>query len=222
MSTRVGIIAEGPIDREIIQPILSGIARDRNSITWPIDPEDLADFLQMRIRGHGGVQKAVERLVRVLQESSEFPYSFVVILLDRRTMKVQRKVRQYIRGDDRFVLGICKEEIEAWWLGDRTNTLAWLNFSEAPSGTKYSRNRYRAERDGQPKKTLDELTRHCDEFDRFYGDGNLDLASDFAEVWDGRVRLQEIENQCPERFPPFIGDVETAFRMVLRVSGRLL
>ena len=44
MSTRVGIIAEGPIDQELIGPILSGIARDRNNITWPIDPEDLADF----------------------------------------------------------------------------------------------------------------------------------------------------------------------------------
>ena len=215
MSTRVGIIAEGPIDRELIRPILSGIARDRNGITWPIDPEDLADFLRMRIRGHGGVQKAVKKMVNVLQQSSEFPYSFVVIILDRRTMKAQRQVRQYIRGDDRFVLGICKEEIEAWWLGDRTNTLAWLKFTDAPRGSVYARNGYRAERDKQPKNTLDELTRLSDECDRFYGDGNLELARDFADVWDGRVRLQEIKNQCPEKFPPFLSDVENAFRMVL-------
>ncbi len=176
----------------------------------------------MPIRGHGGVQKALERFVRVLRGSSEFPYSFVVILLDQRTAKVQTRVKKLIRGDDRFVLGICKKEIEAWWLGDRTNTLGWLGFPEAPSESAYARRKYSAERDEQPKKTLDELTKLSDECDRSYGEGNQDLAREFAEIWDERIHLQEIKSQCPEKFPRFLKDIETAFRMVLRGSGHLL
>lgn len=214
MSTRIGIIAEGAIDLALLPPILRRIAEERASVTWPVQIADAFEWLQMRPRGHGGVWMAIQRFVRVLNHNAEFPYAFVVILLDRRTRKIQQKVRKLIAGKDRFLLAIAQEEIEAWWLGDRKNTLHWLGFSQPPGGTRYGANAYLAERDDKPKpkRTLNELTEKSSRLDRVYGEGNLDLARDFAELWDGKVRLKEIATQCPRQFPPFCDGATQAFR----------
>ena len=165
---------------------------------------------------------AIRRIVRVLQRQPEFPYAFIVILLNLLCAPVQQRVRKLIAGEDRFVLGVAQEEIEAWWLGDRTNTLRWLGFSEPPSGTRYAASGYLAERDDKPKRTVHELTEKSLRLDRVYGEGNLDLARDFAELWDGKVRLKEIETQCPKQFPPFCGDTTQAFRRTKSRDGRLV
>jgi len=222
MSTRVGIIAEGPIDLALLPPILRRIAEERAGVNWPVQVADAFEWLQMRPRGHGGVLMAIRRIVRVLQREPDFPYAFIVILLDRRTQKVQQRVRKLIAGKDRFVLGVAQEEIEAWWLGDRTNTLRWLEFSEPPPGTRYAANGYVAERDNNPKRTVHELTEKSPRLDRVYGEGNLDLARDFAELWDGKVRLKEIETQCPKQFPPFCGGTTQAFRRTRSRGGSLV
>ncbi len=156
-------------------------------------------------RGEEARRRAGERLPAA-------PHRFYVILLDRRTKPIQEKVRKLIAGKDRFVLGVAQEEIEAWWLGDRENVLAWMGFEEAPVDSRYARAGYRAEQDDAPKRTLDELTRCSERLDRVYGEGNLDLARDFAEHWEGHVRLPQIEHECPKRFPKLCRDSENAFR----------
>jgi len=220
MSTIVGVAAEGPIDQVLLEPLIRAVARERAGVTWPVQPADVYERLHMRPRGHGGVYLAVKRLVRVLHGHPDFPYAFVIIVLDRRTRRIQQKIRKLIAGKDRFVLAIAKEEIEAWWLGDRVNTLSWLGFREPPKDTRYAAPGYLAEKDREPKKTLNQLTELSPRLDRMYGEGNLDLARDFSNHWEGKVRLSGIESQCPERFPPFCADTAQAFRRRPQRAGR--
>ena len=67
MSTRVGIIAEGPIDLALLPPMLRRIAEERAGVSWPVQVADVFEWLQMRPRGHGGVWMAIRRFVRVLR-----------------------------------------------------------------------------------------------------------------------------------------------------------
>jgi hypothetical protein len=164
----------------------------------------------------------IRRIVRVLHKDPSLQYAFIVILLDRRSRKIQQKVRKLISGKDRFVLAVVQEEIEAWWLGDRTNTLSWLGFHQPPAGSRYADSGYLAERDDKPKRTLHELTEKSARVDRVYGEGNLDLARDFAELWEGRVPLREIETQCPVQFPPFCNETAQAFRRTRSQGVRLV
>ncbi len=216
MSTKVGIIAEGPIDHALLPALLSRIAQDRIGLTWPVNSEDVADIFQLRKRGHGGVLEAVRRLVAAL-DTDLYDHHCFIILLDRRTRPVQEEVRRLIAGRDRFVLGVAVEEIEAWWLGDRTNTLAWSELNaELPPTCRYAVPRYKAEADDDPKKTLDELTRCSDRFDRYYGEGNVDLAIEFAEdYWKDYARLDEIGSQCPQSYRPFQRAIINQFRPLL-------
>lgn len=222
MSTKIGVIAEGPVDHILLPALLERIAQDRAQFRWPLDADDVAEVLLIRKRGHGGVLETVRKLVTALN-TQYFDHSLFVILLDRRTEAVQRRIRRLIRGKDRFVLGVAIEEIEAWWLGDRTNTLAWTTLRDSlPSACRYAASDYHAESDRRPKTTLDELTRLSDRFDRYYGDGNTDLATDFAEdYWRQSARLDEIAVQCPHGFGGFQRDMTNAFRQVKQGSGRL-
>jgi hypothetical protein len=146
-----------------------------------------------------------------------------VILLDRRTRAVQKEVEKLIRGKDRFILGIAIEEMEAWWLGDRTNTLAWSSLkNNLPTTCRYAKWKYRAEQDDSPKRTLDELTRLSDRFDRYYGEGNVDMAMEFAkDYWQSGARLHEIATQCPEGFCRFQDRMANRFRRVKASGGQL-
>ena len=63
MSTRIGIIAEGPIDHALLPVLLERIALERASFGWPVAPDDVAEVFQIRKRGHGGVLETVRRLV---------------------------------------------------------------------------------------------------------------------------------------------------------------
>jgi hypothetical protein len=181
MSTKIGIIAEGAIDHVLLPALLARIATDKARLTWPVTADDIAEVFPIRKRGHGGVLETVRALVHTL-DTKHFEQACFVILLDRRTRPIQDQVQKLIHSRDRFVLGIASEEIEAWWLGDRTNTLAWSGLRNTlPPRCRYAVTKYLAERDDAPKRTLDELTRLSDRFDRYYGEGNLDLASQFAE-----------------------------------------
>ncbi|MBY0527366.1 MAG: hypothetical protein K2R98_28480 [Gemmataceae bacterium] len=213
MSTKIGIIAEGPIDHALLPPLLSRIAAEKAGITWPLRADDVAELFFLRKRGHGGVLEAVRHLVGAI-DTTHFDHACFVILLDRRTQAVQAEVKQLITGRERFVLGIASEEVEAWWLGDRTNTLAWSQLNgKLPAECRYGQSAYKAEADDHPKATLDELTRLSDRFDHYYGDGNLDLALDFAENhWQGYARIDEISAQCPKNYRPFQKDIVNQFR----------
>jgi hypothetical protein len=222
MSTKVGIIAEGPIDHALLPALLGRIATDKALFTWPVTTDDVAEIFPIRKRGHGGVLETVRALAKAL-DAEHFDHACFVILLDRRTRAIQDQVHKLIRAKDRFVLGTAREEIEAWWLGDRTNTLAWAGLKDSlPPHCCYAARRYQAERDATPKKTLDELTRLSDRFDRYYGEGNLDLACEFAEeYWRLGARLDEIATQCPVGFGRFQDRMIHRFRQVRAASGQL-
>jgi len=222
MSTKIGIIAEGPIDHVLLPELLGRISQDKADFGWPIDTEDVAELFPVRKRGHGGVLDAIRRLVKALN-TQYYDHACFVILLDRRTRAVQQEIRKLIRGKDRFVLGVAIEEIEAWWLGDRTNTLAWSGLRDRlPEHCRYGARKYKAERDPGPKKTLDELTRLSNRFDRHYGEGNTDMATEFAEdYWRHDARLDEIASQCPKGFGPFQKKMTNRFRQARDRSGRL-
>jgi hypothetical protein len=222
MSTKVGIIAEGPIDRLLLGALLKRIAQDRAGQDWPVAPDDVAEVLQIRKRGHGGVLETVRKLVKALS-NHVYDHSFFIILLDRKTKAVQAKIRKLIPKDGRFILGISIEEVEAWWLADRENTLAWAGLQNSlPADCRYAQPKYQSERDDDPKKTLDELTQCSERFDRRYGHGSVDLATDFVEeYWTHQARLDDLVAQCPKGYQPFEQDVTAAFRAAVRRSGRL-
>jgi hypothetical protein len=168
VSTKIGIIAEGSIDHALLPALLSRIAEDKALFTWPVTADDIAEVFPIRKRGHGGVLETVRALVKAL-DTKYFSHACFVILLDHRTRRVQEEIQKLIRGKARFVLGIAIEEMEAWWLGDRTNTLAWTRLHNAlPADCRYAAANYQAENDDAPKRTLDELTRVSDRFDRYY------------------------------------------------------
>lgn len=223
MSTKIGVIAEGPIDHILLRALLGRIAEEKVGFKWPLEPEDVAELFAIRKRGHGGVLETVRHLVKVL-DSQYFDHACFVILLDRRTKGTQDRVRKLIRGRDRFVLGIAIEEIEAWWLGDRCNTLAWTGLGEtAPRGSRYAIENYHAENDDDPKHTLDELTRSSARFDRCYGDGNVDMAREFAEnYWRDCAQLDQIAGQCPQGFGDFQSQVSGSFQRIKARQGLLL
>ena len=177
----------------------------------------------MRKRGHGGVLEAVRALIKGLN-TKEYDHACFVILLDRKTLAVQKQIRKLIQGKPRFVLGVAIEEIEAWWLGDRTNTLAWsgLGSGKLPQDCEYAKPSYKAETDKKPKATLDKLTRLSHRFDRFYGDGNLDMAQEFAEdYWQDFAKLNEISSQCPRGYGGFQRSMTNALQRVKVATRRL-
>jgi hypothetical protein len=220
MSTKIGVIAEGPIDHALLYPLLERIARDRVGFNWPVRPDDVADHFPLRKRGHGGVVDAVRRLVQSLDQP-EFDHAFFVVLLDRRTRAAQLEIRKILSKHPRFVFGVAIEEIEAWWLADRVNTLLWSELSDRlPSGCLYAAKGYRAERDKCPKKTLDELTRHSDRFDRVYGEGSVELAREFAhDYWRQFARLDDIARECPRGYRKFEKAIINHFKAQLQIQS---
>lgn len=222
VSTKIGIITEGPIDDILLSALLERIARERANFTWPTMPDDLGQIIPLRKRGHGGVLDAVRRLVSYLEQVPPTDHAFFVVLLDRRTRPVQEKIRKLISGKDLFVPGIAIEEIEAWWLADRHNTLAWLGLRDEPPDTvRYWEESYNPEKDPDPKKTLDELTDIAQNVDQRYGQGNTELARQFAtEYWQDSADLNTIERDCPKGFRPFCHHVTKALDREKKRQGR--
>lgn len=212
-AARVGVICEGPIDRALLAALLERIARDRAGFAWPTSTDDIADSFRIRERGHGRVVEAVKRLIEVLSRSPCRSEAFYVVVLDRRTRPAHKAVRKLLRGRGQFIFGTAIEEIEAWWLADRRSTLGWAGLDDPlPRDMRYSKAHYVAERDQDPKRTLDEVTEQSPKLDCRYGrNGNLGLAEDFADTWRQTAKLADVEAQCPRGFGPFCRAVSREF-----------
>jgi hypothetical protein len=222
VSTKIGIITEGVIDDLLLPALLERIARDRAHFTWPVMPDDLGQIFPIRKRGHGGVVDVLQRLVTFLERNPPTDHAFFVILLDRRTRYAQEAVKKLIRGKSLFIVGIAIEEVEAWWLADRENTLAWLDLPDySQNDCRYWNKGYRAEEDDKPKLTLDQLTMLSERLDRRYGHGNKQLAEDFAEIWKETAKLSVIEHECPMGFKPFCQEVTEFLNREKKSRGRL-
>jgi hypothetical protein len=215
VSSKVGIIVEGSTDLELLPALLSRIA-ESVGLDWPVQGEDVGEVLFIRKAGFGGVLEKVRALVQTL-DAAGFDHDFYIILLDRKTRPAQEEVRRLIGGRPRFVLGIAIEEIEAWWLADRANTLAWAQLEAVPPGCRYGARGYHAESDDDPKRTLDEITRLAVCFDRVYGLGSTELAAEFAWVygWYQNAHLDAIAAGCAEGFRPFRAEVAGQFRRLV-------
>ena len=221
MSTKVGVIAEGAIDLALLPPLLERIARDRAGFAWPVNAEDMTEFFPIRKRGFGGVVDTVQKVLDVLEHGA-FEHAFFVVLLDRRTRQAQEAIRDLLPNTDRFLLAVAMEEIEAWWLGDRRNTLAWSGLADClPDSARYAAAGYKAESDDKPKATLNELTQISARFDRCYGEGNLALAVEFAEdYWGDHADLASIRVQCPRGYGPFERQATQRFRSAAAAARR--
>jgi hypothetical protein len=218
---KVGLIAEGGIDEVLLQALIERIAAARAQYAWSVAPAKRITLFPMRKRGAGGVVEATERLIRALETSPFEGYLFFLIVLDSRPRNPVKKVRQLVSGRERFVFGVAIREIEAWWLGDRKSTLQWLQLSALPLNCAYAAKGYTAEKDREPKRTLDELTRLSRALLSRYRQGNAELAAEFAEQWRSKARLDGIELQCPKGFRPFCRATADAFRRVKAGSGGL-
>ena len=219
MSTRVGVICEGPIDVALLAALLHRIAHNKAEYTWPVAASDLDETLRLRTTGHGAVVKKLERIIRVLDRGETSDCRFFVIVLDhKKTDKVQQELRALVARRRRsFILGIAIEEIEAWWLADRSYTLTWLGLTDDDiAGCAYATPDYSPERDSTPKRTLTELTRISERCSRPYGTGDKELAADFAEDWREHASIQVIEHDCARGFEPFSNAVASAFKRCLR------
>ncbi len=215
LGTKIGIISEGPIDEALLPPILDEIARQRvGYINWPIIPDDLGEIFTFRKRGHGGVLVKVKSLIKLLSENSQNDHAFFIILLDRKTSSIQKEIKKLIQGKPLFVMGIAIEEIEAWWLADKRNLFEFLGITEKQCiNTRFGKAHYRPETDNDPKKTLHELTEISPRLQETYGNGNTNLAREFAEdYWRGRVDLAAIEQKCPKGFASFCKDITQSLK----------
>lgn len=221
MSTKIGIIVEGAIDSILLPALLSRIALEKAGFSWPLDITDI-NFFPIRKRGFGGVLENVRRLVKALK-TDLYEEACFIILLDHRTYAAQNEIKKLIQGNRRFVLAVAIEEIEAWWLGDRTNTEQWSGFNNRKHpNARYADPKYNAEKDFAPKSTLNEITELSDRFDRTYGDGNVDLAHDFVnEYWQEHAGLDEIASQCSKGFGSFQEAMTVRFKNIKSDLGRL-
>ncbi len=220
MSTRVGLIGEGPIDRPILGALLQRIATERAGYNWPVDADDLDTTLRIRKTGHGGVVTKLERLLKIIDAGQDVGCRFYVVVLDNRKLApIHAQVKSLISRYDRVLFHVAIEELEAWWLADAGSVLGWLGLTRvelAAAGLDYGSDRYHAEKDQTPKATLDTLTRISSAVDSVYGRaGNSELADDFGKYWRDRAQLDIIEHQCPNGFRPFADEVATAFRRCL-------
>jgi hypothetical protein len=212
---RVGVLCEGSIDLPLIAALLQRIARVRGRIRWPIQPTDAIEAIRIPKKGFGQIEKALKHILANGDELAK--YEFLIIVLDEKTRDTQARVRQLLRGKRNFALGIARREIEAWWLADRRNVLEWLGITEKHVvGTRYGQP-YDAESDDSPKRTLDELTNlPLARVQSTYGDGNTDLALEFAESWVENANLGSISTACPSGFAPFLRRVEAFFHAAVR------
>jgi hypothetical protein len=202
---KVTLICEGSIDQALVYPLISRIA-ESVGIKWPLNfSSDEFNLSLIRKSGHGGVLEKVRRVVDRIKRYEFLRPDILVIVLDhKKTSKVVDEIKRLIRGVDWIVLGIAIEEIEAWWLADQKQTLAWLQMSvEEASNLGYGHD-YAPESDIDPKRTLDILTSKSDAIEARYGRGLTPLAEHFASVaWENWADLDSMRVKCAKGFAPF-------------------
>src|SRR6266852_766074 len=206
---RIGIISESPTDLALASALLNRVAASRAGVQWPLQTDNTVERIGIRQGGHGQVLKALKKLKKLLNDSPFSDYSLILVLVDRVPAALRKHFTKEVRGDDRFVLGIAIKEIEAWWLADRLNVLAWLQLTnEDIEDHRYGAPQYNSEQDEDPKCTLDEITNTSTAVGTRYGGGNLGLAREFSLLWKDSARLGQMELHCPEGFAPFCRDAE--------------
>ena len=208
---RIEIISEGSIDFVLLCPLLQSIAGAAGA-HWPLTPSDYTET-RLRKRGFGAVALAVDAIIQDGQYLDDQP-DFYVIVLDQRNLEpIIREVRRKILHIPKMIFGVAIEEIEAWWLGDRNQTLGWLHLTnEAASDVGYSHD-YWPESDPEPKKMLGKLIEISDQTFFNYGDGSQILAAEFVEAaWSHHVNLEALAERCPNGFRPFLDDVSGRFQ----------
>jgi hypothetical protein len=208
----IAVLCEGSIDLELLSALIGRIARTRAGIMWPVR---VLDAVEVRYRkgGHGQIVRALKHLRDCMNEEPWSDCGVFVVVIDERSGPARARIRRLIRGNGKFVFGIAIREIEAWWLADRKNTLEWLRLSEdSIGGLRYATIGYRSERDDAPKRTLNELTGQSDKLETTYGEGNTELAREFASIWNGNADLDQIELQCHRGFRPFCREAAETLR----------
>jgi hypothetical protein len=121
---RIGLLIEGGIDEDLLQPLVAQLAsalpehRRRGLDYYPVP---------FPPNGYGEIPKNLKMLVRLYEDANERRRVgcdlFVVILDSRRTDEVQRHIRDILREARAFpaVYGLAIQETEAWVLGDIGN-----------------------------------------------------------------------------------------------------
>jgi len=201
---RILYITEGAHD-EPLHALITRVGSDRADLSWPIRPEDLAQYMTRPKRGHGRVLHALRCLAAYAQglktRRQEFKglpdFEFLVATLDNRAP--EKAECRTLAGQLDGVLGIAIEEFEAWILSDRQSILSFLSVPQGAFDSCVGSIPYRPERDQNPKATLDCLCEGSD-----WGVGwDAVIASQFAEEWARCADIDALETNSPRGFKPF-------------------
>jgi len=210
---KIGIISESPIDLALVSALLSRIAISRAGIAWPLQTDNTIERIGIRQNGHGQVLKALKKLKTLINDGPFSEYSLFIVLVDQVPAGIRRRFEREVRGNARLVFATAIREIEAWWLADRASVLAWLRLTEADITThRYGMAAYNAERDHNPKDTLDQITNISTAVQTRYDGGNVGLAREFSSIWKDSARLDQIEISCGAGFAPFCRATTRALR----------
>ncbi|MFH1024831.1 MAG: hypothetical protein V1809_15730 [Planctomycetota bacterium] len=163
--------------------------------------------------GYGEIQKNLKMLVKLYEDASERQRIgcdfFVVVLDSRKTEKVQRQIKDVLRGAHEFpaVYAVAIQETEAWVLGDIGNVNKHVfKVDPEPPLPKAP------EKDPDPKKTLEDLFVRASpvlEYDAW----NTECARAIAP----HLRKDVVAGRCPKGFGKFAVGFEQTIRRLRKV-----
>jgi len=185
-----------------------------------VNPKEDCHVSRIRKTGHGGVLKKLKMIVADYEKGIYRPPDILVIVLDhRKTQAVVADIRNLVSGHVWTVIGVAIEEVEAWWLADRQQTLGWLALSNEDAEAAGYGPDYAPEKDPDPKGTLDRLTKCSGAVEVGYGDGSVSLATDFVDAaWRQSVTLDSLRIKCPGGFAPFHDRMSERIKTVVKVA----
>jgi hypothetical protein len=217
---KIEFICEGPIDSVLLKPLISAIAKI-SGVSWPVNPSEDLQTSYIRKSGFGGVQKRIEAILKMISKGIYARPDILVIAIDHyKTENVREIIKDLIAELDFCVLAIPVQEIEAWWLGDRMQVLAWSGLNENFASKIGYGPGFSPESILKPKVLLNKITEISDRIQCIYGnDGSLEVAEDFVDLaWNQQVNLESIKFNCPQGFVPFFEDIENSIKDYLKKS----
>lgn len=197
---RVGLLVEGGVDEELLQPLLSSVLGE----VLPNGHTNIS-FVPFRfpLNGYGEIPKNLKVLSRVLENEAERERLGVDIILvihdSRKTEEVQKQIKLLLREFPLpHVYGLAVQEIEAWVLGDiesaNRHVFRLRTLPELP---------HSPERDPDPKRTLTKLfveaSTHI-EFDRWN--------RSCAQLVAVHLRWRQVVAHCPRGFARLVRKIE--------------
>jgi hypothetical protein len=217
---KVYFVVEGEIDAILLSAIVRQVAKTVG-VRWPVIPEWDKKTISVRKTGHGGALEKVRRIASdYCSGIYERPDILIVMIDHRKTEEARSEIAELCRNLDFVILAFPKEEIEAWWLGDRQQVLAWLNLSERTATSLGYHPGISTEGMLDPKSVLSSLTAESDSVDQIYGNGNIYLAEDFVEnAWSNHINIHEVISSCPLFFRRFFDELCSAIRRISRLSA---